>query len=319
MGKQSKNSNNNSNNKKNPKTAKSTTPVPKKKSGPPFDISAQEYRDLVEQVKDLTLEEIQEEWILAARHGDLDVIHAILASPQYSRDRDTVVNCQDAQNGNTALHMAAANGHLAVVETLLEQKPQHTMTNHAGNTPLHWAAANGHDEVVKVLVNLPDVDVLQKNEFGRSVLTEGFTSEKTEVIKHLLEHDSAAEERLVQGGKEVDVEDEEGEEKENASDNAKDPSAKAKAKQNTVVHEFNFLLQSNDNAPPMLVRELPIPNTQDPFGDRPELDTTGYGIWAASLVMARWMAASAERFHGKRLLELGAGCGVPGLAAAYYR
>ena len=114
MGKQSKNSN---------KTTKNKAPaaVPKKKAGPPFEVSAQEYSDLLDQVKDLTLEEIQEEWILAARYGDMDVLHAIMESPHFS---PAVVNCQDAKNGNTALHMAAANGHVQVVEALLEHKPQ---------------------------------------------------------------------------------------------------------------------------------------------------------------------------------------------------
>ena len=39
-------------------------PADKKKSPPqpPFAISQQEYQDLLEQVKDLTLEEVQEEW-----------------------------------------------------------------------------------------------------------------------------------------------------------------------------------------------------------------------------------------------------------------
>ena len=36
--------------------------------------------------------------------------------------------------------------------------------------------------------------------------------------------------------------------------------------------------------------------------------------------MARWMATPdmSERFANKTVLELGAGCGVPGLAAAFY-
>jgi hypothetical protein len=43
------------------------------------------------------------------------------------------------------------------------------------------------------------VDVLQKNSFGRSALTEGFTSQNTNVIQLLLEHDSASEDRLIPG------------------------------------------------------------------------------------------------------------------------
>jgi tRNA1(Val) A37 N6-methylase TrmN6 len=65
----------------------------------------------------------------------------------------------------------------------------------------------------------------------------------------------------------------------------------------------------------------PIAHADNPFGDSAVEDTTGYGIWCASLVMGRWIASNEmrERFAGKSILELGAGCGVPGLAAAHYR
>ena len=338
---------------------------------PPFEISPEEYKDLVDQVAGLSLEEIKEEWILAARYGDLDVVHAILGSPQFqkahphpqkqkqkesaSTDTSTdtttdIVNCQDAQNGNTALHMAAANGHTAVVELLLmhpQTKAQHHIVNQAGNTPLHWAAANGHEETVAFLLqNVKDIDVLTKNKFGRSALTEGFTSENTNVVKYILEHDSAAEEKLLQGGKEVDEDGNEIDDNDKQTDSTtmegtdantdgKTTAIQQQPHKDDIIHEFEFRIlpssgetngeggetnattKSPTNS--LRIRELPIPATQDPFGDRPELDTTGYGIWAASLVMARWMAALSERFHGKRILELGAGCGVPGLSAAYYR
>jgi len=70
----------------------------------------------------------------------------------------------------------------------------------------------------------------------------------------------------------------------------------------------------------LLIRELPIQNADDPFGDVAADDTTGLGIWCASLVMARWMAAKSilGRFDGKNVLELGSGCGVPGLTVAKY-
>ena len=74
-----------------------------------------------------------------------------------------------------------------------------------------------------------------------------------------------------------------------------------------------------DGPPPVFIRELPIAHPDDPFGDRPEEDTTGLGIWCASLAMARWVSSIDVRnriLEGRRVLELGSGCGVPGLAAA---
>ncbi|CAB9496213.1 EEF1A lysine methyltransferase 3 [Seminavis robusta] len=328
MGKQSKN--------KAPKTAaapakpgKGAAPATATKTkGPPFTISVSEYHDLVEQVRGLTLEEIQEEWILAARYGDLDVMHAIMtASQHYQHNPSQVIHAQDDSTGNAALHMAAANGHTSVVALLLDltaltAKDTVVVVNHSGNTPLHWAAANGQEHTVQLLVQrLPDLDVLQKNKFGRSALTEGFSSQNTNVVKYLLEHDSAAEEKLLMGA--TPVEEDEEEEKENAA-KQETPKQSQPQTQEGMIHEFHFLVppdhnNNNNHQNYLKIRELPIPATQDCFGDRPELDTTGYGIWAASIVMARWMAQQmAPKFKGKRLLELGAGCGVPGLAAAFY-
>jgi Predicted methyltransferase len=117
-----------------------------------------------------------------------------------------------------------------------------------------------------------------------------------------------------------------------------------------VVHEFNFLRvnqekqedhhchssqqekeqqqqpqeeeeEEEEEKKTLLVRELPIENADNPFDDgRDQLDTTGLGIWSASIVMARWMADKSllGRFDGKNVLELGAGCGVPGLAVGLY-
>ena len=309
MGKQSKNPPK----KSNEDAAKDKTA---KKMTPPFEISQEEYNDLLTQISELGKEELEEELILAARYGDMDVLFAILDNTK------TDVNCQVAQNGNTPLHMAAANGHVAIVEKLLQHKAEHHIVNQAANTALHWASANGHDKVVEVLLKqVKDIDVLQKNQFGRSALTEGFTSQKTEVLKCLLEHDTASEEKLLQGTKQEEVDVEDTEEKNENKDEIQ--KFKKPLPSDGIMHEFNFLLDNNTDGDSqkegLKIRELPIPATQDPFGSSPEKDTTGYGIWAASLVMARWMAASSERFRGKALLELGAGCGVPGLSAAFYR
>jgi ankyrin repeat protein/predicted nicotinamide N-methyase len=350
MGKQSKQP---------PKLSNQTNNPEKQPSDPPFTISNSEYQDLLGQVSNLTLEELQEEWILAARYGDMDVLHAILSSQIYCRlsDKSLLVHAHDPTNGNTALHMAAANGHVAVCQWLLQllqqQQPQKDdddgngnnkkllllAVNHSGNTPLHWAAANGHDAIVELLLkHVSDCDVLQKNNFGRSALTEGFSSQNTNVVKHLLEHDSATEEKLLQGGKDVTSEelDEDEEETGGSTSVLQQESTTINAllpQKNELVHAFDFQyyapgdnnnttqqpqLQQQQEKRSLRVRELPIPSTQDCFGDRPELDTTGYGIWAASLIMARWMTDSAPRFQHKTILELGAGCGVPGLAAAFY-
>jgi 2-polyprenyl-3-methyl-5-hydroxy-6-metoxy-1,4-benzoquinol methylase len=189
------------------------------------------------------------------------------------------------------------------------------------------------------------LDVLKRNAFGRSALTEGFASGDTKTIERLLNHDSAEEERLIGGlsGKEVKTDEDDvdeknvdgGEmEKKNASD---DNIIKANNTKDGIVHEFDFLKDVNSmkhddgddekslysnkqQRASVLIRELPIAHANDPFGQSPIEDTTGLGIWCASLVMSRWMASPdmVARMSNTTVLELGAGCGTPSLCAAIY-
>ena len=62
----------------------------------------------------------------------------------------------------------------------------------------------------------------------------------------------------------------------------------------------------------VLLRELPIRNPDECFGDDAREDTTGLNLWAAAIVLGRWMASPAVQalLEGKTVLELGAGCGA---------
>ena len=163
---------------------------------------------------------------------------------------------------------------------------------------------------------------------------------------HLLEHDSAEEDRLIGGMKKEDVtntDEADAALNEDGSVKSSDTGSSASVQ---VIHEFDFLREEtkmadgaqeeiessggddgDNNAAvdekknTILIRELPIAHADDPFGAKPEEDTTGLGIWAASLVCARWMASEkiSSRMEGKSIIELGAGCGIPGLAVAFHR
>ena len=97
-----------------------------------------------------------EDFVLHARYGDLADLQSWLAN--FGREAAAVA-CDE--NDNTALHMAAANGHEGLFCTLLRQKTRTLMVhakaivkvlldllphegvirqNHGGNTALHWAA-----------------------------------------------------------------------------------------------------------------------------------------------------------------------------------
>ena len=307
-------------------------------SVPPMEMSKAEYRELQEQVRGLQREEAEEELLECARYGDLDPVRALLETFP-----DTLHTAK-TKDGSTAMHMASANGHAAIVRLLflsVQSSPDKTgkndksttvepssssspyslllESNDFGNTPLHWAAANGHPETIKVILQYggDNVDVLRKNNAGRSALTEGFSSSNTEVAKLLLEHDSASEDKLLQGSQPVNGDDDGGADQSENNDGENDQH---------VEHDF-VLVSKNDKAPTtktnlvLKIRELPISNADDPFGDpgQPQDDTTGYGIWSASLILARWIVDQfVDDWKGKTVLELGAGCGVPGLAAAVY-
>lgn len=252
----------------------------------------------------------------------------------------SIANAKDS-SFTTPLHKACANGHASTVQLLLSRGALH-VANDSGNTPLHWAAAAGHADCVKLLLDHYDavshlqnedqknssfasvaMDVLQKNNFGRCALTEGFASGDTKTVEHLLNHDSAEEEKLIGGLVKTDVDNEEAKSIVAGDDGG---TQKERQEEKGVVHEFDFLKGdikheiSDGGAPSVFIRELPIAHADDPFGQAPIEDTTGLGIWCASLVMSRWLASRSmvKRMENKAILELGAGCGIPSLTAAVY-
>lgn len=262
----------------------------------PMEVSDEEYQELVSQAKELTVEEAQMEWMDSCRYGDVDIVRAL--AEHFPPSQPALVEFVHPDTGNTGLHMASANGHTNIVKLLVKQYGHLVTKNSSGNTPLHWAAANGHASVVQFWTSqsILEVDVLEKNNFGRSALTEGFSSEKEDVVKALLEHDSASEDKLL------------------ATGGAKAGKEGDEEKLDSHIHHFF------DKEQPLKIRELAMKNADNPFADteRPDQDTTGLSIWSASLVMARWMQAVGKTGYWKdrTVLELGSGCGVPGLTVA---
>jgi predicted nicotinamide N-methyase len=246
----------------------------------PIEMTKEEYSDMIDQVSSLAENEAKEEWLESCRFGELDIVRILL------RRFPDIVRHSHPLTGNTGLHMAAANGHVEVAKVLL-YSDHGFEKNKSGNSPLHHAALNSQQKMVELLTtqSYHDIDVLDKNDFGRSALTEGFTSQNEGIIKSILEHDSASEEKLL----------------------ATDGKSASH-----IVHEFF------NKSRPLQVRELAITNADNPFADteRPDQDTTGLSIWSASLVMARWMQQVGS-WGDTKVLEVGAGCGVPGLAVAF--
>jgi ankyrin repeat protein len=95
---------------------------------------------------DSALLEVAAELTDCARYGEDEEIQQLLAAASSPADLANTA----ASNGNVALHMAAANGHTATCELLLQAGANVNIKNSAGNTPLHWGALNGHLAAVNV-------------------------------------------------------------------------------------------------------------------------------------------------------------------------
>lgn len=387
-------------------------------SPPPSTCTITEYHELLSLASSIeSYTDAQKELLDCSRHGELDSVRALL--DVWSQGHPHFVDTTN-EMGCTALHFAAANGHTSIVHLLLSAGASHMKNKSGGNTPLHWAAQNSHSLVIQLLLNHPPfrfhsskasqnttpgkepadcsrvttvgIDVLEKNAFGRSALTEGFGSRKQQhvsevvpsssayettksypqdmtsssslddkqeggedddhikMIGMLLEHDSATEDRLIGCSSTMNEEDGGMIDDTTTSKDTASPiidmtcshneinmrtssvSTTKSFKQNSccsgdslqlgVIHEFNFGSHcDNTTEPNIFVRELPIINADSPFGMNASEDTTGLGIWCASLVLSRWLYVLStvhRRFDDKIVLELGAGCGTPGLTVALY-
>lgn len=114
----------------------------------------------------------------AAEQGDFSSVQASLNS-------GLVVDCPDHDN-NTALHIAAANDHEALVSFLLEHQADCETTNNLGWTPLMQAARHGHMEVVQLLVQA-GAGVDKHNRLGMTALMLASVSGHMGTIRALID------------------------------------------------------------------------------------------------------------------------------------
>ncbi|KAJ0401195.1 hypothetical protein P43SY_007614 [Pythium insidiosum] len=221
---------------------------------------------------------LQSDVLRSARYGDAEELRSLLVAAT-PEERSALVNYVQPETLNTPLHM-------------------------------DWAVQNKHLAVVKLLLEgIEDIDVLAQNGFGRGCVTEAFQTEDTEILSTLLEHKSASEERLAAGSGMDNARIRE------ETDDEEDPATSAGPKilQETVL-EFGF----DSSLPSLRARELALDWNKDVFGTTAEEDITGVSIWSASLLLSRWIIDNKDLFSGKQVCELGAGCGVSGIAASLY-
>ncbi|TPX58543.1 hypothetical protein SpCBS45565_g07958 [Spizellomyces sp. 'palustris'] len=137
-----------------------------------------------------------DELVTCARYGELDDLKALISSYLTSQGQDPsstnpatlrALYTSALPNGNTALHMAAANGEIEVLQYLLPQLTVGDVNigNSDGSTALHWAALNGKLDCVELLLSCGAVATI-KNEQGRSPVTVAEQQGHLEVVNALL-------------------------------------------------------------------------------------------------------------------------------------
>ncbi|CAK7263547.1 ankyrin repeat-containing protein [Sporothrix epigloea] len=157
---------------------------------------------------DLTEDEI-DDLIYFARANEADELSSTLAGliAKAGADAVTVTPLQVLAAGvdtgkNTSLHMAAGNGHEAIVRFIVAQtrtapkearQPFLDATNAFGNTALHWAAMNGHLGVVKLLVEEAGASPALANDKNYVPLDLAGLNDKVAVVDYFLASAEAAE------------------------------------------------------------------------------------------------------------------------------
>ncbi|KAF8608394.1 hypothetical protein BDV93DRAFT_519439 [Ceratobasidium sp. AG-I] len=115
-----------------------------------------------------------EELLLSCRYGDLDDVRTFVEK----FGAEAAAAARD-ENGNTVLHMTCANGHDDILSYILPILPSTLLPtqNASKSTALHWAATNKHLSVVQKLATAQPSLIDIKNAAGRTPLGEAELSE----------------------------------------------------------------------------------------------------------------------------------------------
>ncbi|XP_076934323.1 ankyrin repeat-containing protein ITN1-like [Bidens hawaiensis] len=150
-------------------------------SGADFDAEVAEIRaSVVNEVNELG----ETALYTAADKGHLEVVKELL---KYA-DKETIT--RKSRSEFDTLHIAASQGHEAVVQLLLDHDPSLCQTKSQRNaTPLITAATKGHTSVVKELLSKDRslLDITKSN--GKNALHFAARSGHVEIVKALLEKD----------------------------------------------------------------------------------------------------------------------------------
>ena len=121
----------------------------------------------------------------AARQGHKDFVEQLfMAVTQLD------VNSQD-KDGKTALHLAAAAGHLSTIQLLQERGAEANIQDYYRNLPIHSAAWDGHIQVVEMLIS--DANENSQGYHGRTILNIGALRGHEDIVRLMLDRNAMLE------------------------------------------------------------------------------------------------------------------------------
>ncbi|GAB0144428.1 hypothetical protein EsHS_00004904 [Epichloe bromicola] len=94
--------------------------------------------------------------------------------------------CQPDWRGRTPTWLAASRGHVEILGMLLGMKSDAEFKDQTGSTPFMEAAANGHVKIMKLLLENMEMDVEQRDNYGRTALARAVDAQRPEVVRMLL-------------------------------------------------------------------------------------------------------------------------------------
>jgi len=116
---------------------------------------------------------------------------------RYPLQLNTVID----EHGNTALSVAAAKGHIEIVNALLAKEGiDANAADQDGDTALIWAAAKGHTDIVDALLAKEGLNVNFANEHGDTALICAAAKGHTDIVKALLAKEGIDANAADQGG-----------------------------------------------------------------------------------------------------------------------